>query len=242
MRRLYQNAWLGIDFRKLFALDSKKIADAHFYDKFYRELFRRYSTYDEFPADWRRNKTAVADFILSETNPQDRLLSIGCGSGYVEFLLSEAHRDVTAIEPSHEATRLLARYPVYPAVKLISGFFPGCLQSEERSAYDVAYLNAVDYCLAEDGLTALLRQIYDYPVDELILISVSIYNKYALGRCFKDYMKELLRFLHVYHPGQFWGYRRTREELTRAVSEAGYPDVKCGFICEGYLWVKGRRG
>jgi len=239
MRKLYQTAWLGINFRKSFALDSNKIADEDFYDKFYRELFRRYSTYDEFPANWRRNKTAVADFILSETNPQDRLLSIGCGSGYVEVLLSEAYRDITAIEPSHEATRLLARYP---AVKLISGFFPGCLQSAERPAYDVACLNAVDYCLAEDGLAALLRQIYDYPVDKLILISVSSYNKYALGRGFKDFVKELLRLLHLYHPGQFWGYRRTRQELTRAVREAGYHEVQCGFIGAGNLWVKGRRG
>ena len=202
MRKIYQDAWLGISFPEFTALDAEKIADIHFYERFYQELFRRYATYEELPADWRKGKVALADFILDSTDPKDRLLAIGCGNGYMEVLLSQTHRQVTAIDPSPGATRLLAHYP---AVKLINGSFPECLQSDGQPPYDVAYLNAVDYCLAEDELAALLKQIYDYPIKTFILISVSVYHKYDLGRCVKDYLKEILKFFKVYHPGQFWG-------------------------------------
>jgi hypothetical protein len=180
----------------------------------------------------------VADFILDSTDPKDRLLSIGCGSGYVEFLLSQAPREVTAIEPSREATRLLFHYP---AVKSISGYFPECLQSDGRPPYDVAYLNTIEYCLTEDEFTGLLKQIYDYPIKKVIVISLTFYHPSDLSRCFKDYLKEILKFCKVYHPGQFWGYQRTVAELTHAVSKAGYNDVQTGCVYNGCLWVKGEK-
>jgi hypothetical protein len=46
MRKIYLKNWLGVNFQDLTALDADRIADGLFYDRFYQELFRRYTTYE----------------------------------------------------------------------------------------------------------------------------------------------------------------------------------------------------
>ncbi len=87
MRRTWQKEWLGIDFKSFAALNSKKIADVFFYDKFYEEFYKKFSFYEEFPLDWKQQKRLIANFILEQTNDEDKILSIGCGNGYIEYLL-----------------------------------------------------------------------------------------------------------------------------------------------------------
>src|SRR3989304_3235193 len=107
MRKLYQREWFGIDFSSFANLDPRNIADGSFYDKFYDKFYRNFSSYDELPQEWRLSKKQVADFILSQTNNNDRLLSIGCGNGYIEYLLWREGRNIIAVEPSLKSTRFL---------------------------------------------------------------------------------------------------------------------------------------
>ena len=92
MRKFYQQEWFGIDFKSFVKLDSGRVADKSFYDKFYDEFYKRYKSYEELPESWRNSKKAVADLILGHSFPDEKILSIGCGSGYVEYLLRKEGR------------------------------------------------------------------------------------------------------------------------------------------------------
>jgi len=72
-------------------LGSSRVADKSFYDKFCDEFYKRYKSYEELPEVWRNSKKAVADLILGQTFPDGKILSIGCGSGYVEYLLRKEY-------------------------------------------------------------------------------------------------------------------------------------------------------
>jgi len=91
MRKFYQQEWFGIDFKSFVKLDSGRVADKSFYDKFYDEFYKRYKSYEELPEVWRKDKRLAADFILRQPDPSERILSIGCGSGYVEYLLRKEY-------------------------------------------------------------------------------------------------------------------------------------------------------
>ena len=91
MRKFYQEEWFGIKFKSFVKLDSSRVAEKSFYDKFYDEFYKRYKSYEELPEVWRNSKKAVADLILGQTFPDGKILSIGCGSGYVEYLLRKEY-------------------------------------------------------------------------------------------------------------------------------------------------------
>ena len=107
MQKLYQKEWFGIDYKSFTVLDSKKVADVSFYDRFYDEFYKKFNSYEELPEDWKAVKKQVADLIIQMTNKNSKILSIGSGSGYIEYLLWKEGRDITAIEPSEKATRFL---------------------------------------------------------------------------------------------------------------------------------------
>lgn len=47
MRKFYQQKWFGIDFKSFVKLDSGRVADKSFYDKFYDEFYKRYKSYED---------------------------------------------------------------------------------------------------------------------------------------------------------------------------------------------------
>ncbi|MDO8140628.1 MAG: hypothetical protein Q6358_03940 [Candidatus Brocadiales bacterium] len=87
MRKFYQEEWFGIKFKSFVKLDSSRVADKSFYDEFYK----RYKSYEELPEVWRKGEKLVADFILRQPDSFERIMSLGCGSGYVEYLLRKEY-------------------------------------------------------------------------------------------------------------------------------------------------------
>ncbi len=236
MRKFYQQEWFGIKFKSFVKLDSSRVADKSFYDKFYDEFYKRYKSYKELPEVWRNSKKAVADLILGQTFPDEKILSIGCGSGYVEYLLRKEGRNITAIEPSLEATRFLEQFSV---VKIYPGYFPDCL--DKTNSFDLAYMNATEYIFDEKGLLKLLTDIKNYNAKTFLLVSASVYNNgfFPLQRI-KATAKLLLSFVGLYELGQLWGYMRTPEEFIKAFRKAGFKDVEDGYLQNGQYWIKGR--
>ena len=53
MKRLYQKQWHGIPFSSFAEISSKKLADSEFYDKFYREFFKKYNDFNEIDQWWQ---------------------------------------------------------------------------------------------------------------------------------------------------------------------------------------------
>ncbi len=235
MKKLYQKEWFGINFKSFAKLNAMKMADTSFYDKFYDEFYRKFSSYEELFQDWKKSKKIVADFILNQTNNDNRLLSIGCGNGYIEYLLWKEGRNITAIEPSVPATNFLRQNS---NVKLYEGYFPSCLENANESSFDLAYMCGTEYVFNEKELFKLLEDIKDFNIKSFLLVSASIYNNSLLS-LIKDMIKKILSFMGLYELGQFWGYSRTPDEFIKAFTDTGFKDIKNGFLQENCFWIKG---
>lgn len=239
MRRLYQKNWFGIDFKSFTTLDSKKIADAVFYDKFYDEFYKKFSSYEQLPENWRSDKKLVADLILQLTNTNDRILSIGCGNGYIEYLLSKERKNIVAIEPVAKATKFLKQFS---DVKIYDGYFPECLENTNESHFDLAYMSVVEYVFNKNKLLNFLRKIKDFKIKNFLLVSAAVYDEnFSLIQLIKNIAKLLLSSIGLYKSerGQFWGYQRKPSELIGAFKKVGFKNIKFGFFRKNYFWIMG---
>ncbi len=235
MRKLYQKEWFGIDFNSFTEFDSKNVADVVFYDRFYDEFYNKYASFDELPEKWKTYKKVVADLILQSTNSNERILSIGCGNGYIEYLLWKEGRDITAIEPSAKASYFLKQFS---NVKLYEGYFPSCLKKVNEDRFDLAYMSGTEYVFSEKELSKLLEDIKNINIKSFLLVSASVYSNSFL-RFIKDTVKEMLSFVGLYELGQLWGYTRTPAEFIKAFRRTGFKEVKSGFLQENCFWIKG---
>lgn len=238
MRKFYQKNWFDIDFKSFTELDSKRIANVAFYDKFYDEFYKRYKFYEELSEGWRKSKKLVAEMIKKQTVHTERILSIGCGSGYVEYLLRKDGKNITAIEPSTKATRFLKQFS---DVKLYEGCFPNCLIKANDSVFDLAYMSGVEYCFNKQTLDIFLKEVYDFGIKKLLLISASWYDRFNVKRFVKDVIKMTLASINLYELGQFWGYQRTPQEFAQAFLNAGFKNLEDGYLQGGQYWITGVR-
>lgn len=236
MRRFYQKDWFGIKFESITTPDPRRLANASFYEKFYEEFYKKFSSYDELPVEWKAYKKKMADFILQQTNKDDRLLSIGCGNGYIEYLLGKSGSNLIAVDPSLTATRFLRQSS---NVQLYKGYFPWCLNDIADKTFDLAYMMVTDYVFNKKELINLLQNIKEFRVKSFLLVSVSLYDKYSLSRLVKDCIKRILSYVKIYEVGQFWGYNRTPAEFIHAFTKTGFKNVETGFTEQGLFWIKG---
>lgn len=235
MKKLYQKEWFGIDFKSFTALDSKKVADVVFYDRFYDEFYEKFNSFDNLPEDWKETKKQVAKLIIQMTDKDSKVLSIGSGNGYIEYLLWKEGRNITAIEPSVPATNFLRQNS---NVKLYEGYFPSCLENANESSFDLAYMSGTEYIFNEKELLKLLEDIKDFNIKSFLLLSASIYNNSLLS-LIKDMIKKILSFIGLYELGQFWGYKRTPVELIQSFKKAGFKDIRSGFLERNCFWLEG---
>ena len=84
MERFYQKEWHGIQFSDITTVSSAKLADSDFYNAFYETLFIKYSNYEELDFSWRQNKKEIAEWISNQVTPGFKVLSVGCGLGFME--------------------------------------------------------------------------------------------------------------------------------------------------------------
>lgn len=181
-----------------------------FYGKLYDEFYKKYKSYDELPESWRNSKKAVADLVLELTTHGEKLLSIGCGNGYVEYLLRKEGRNITAIEPSIKAVVFLKQFS---AVNLYEGYFPDCLKNKGEGPFDLAYMSGTEYCFNKQEFAILLKQIYDFGISKFLIISASWYDSFAVKQRAKDFIKRVLSSLKLYELGQFWGISERLKNL-----------------------------
>ncbi len=234
MRKIYEKEWFGIEFKTFLSIDEGKIADIEFYDKFYEEFYRRFSSYDDLSENWKAGKRLVAELITKRTSFQDKLLSIGCGNGYIEYLLSkEYNRNIIAIEPSVKATRFLLKYS---DINVYHGYFPECLNNDEE--FDFAYMSATEYCMTDKELSILLKKIRNSKIKRFMIVSVSVYR--SICKTFlKDIVKSVLASLGLWERGQFWGYARRPVEFLELFKNAGFREIESGFLKDNIYWIEG---
>lgn len=246
MRALFQAEWQGIPFSSFAEIEisSKNLPGPEFYDAFYRALFQKYGSYETLDADWRRKKDEVMDWLVKTVRDGARVLSMGCGLGYVEQRLYREHGDRIEIHVQDYACQALRWLrQVMPAESIHDG--GGELAKTE--CYDLIYLCAVDYALSHVDLVDLLSGVKSNLREqgEVLMISASFLDNgmgQVLLRPLKDAVKLLLERLGLYKRGQFWGWLRTREEYRAIMQGAGFATITDGFIETSHqrtYWIKG---
>lgn len=236
MQKVYQKEWFGIEFRSFTTPDTQKLADASFYERYYEKFFQKFSSYYDLPEEWRARKQEVVEFILRKTKSNERLLSIGCGIGYIEFLLGKTGRQVAAIEPSETAVLFLRKYC---DIKVLCGLFPQSLAGESNAAYDVGYMVATDYVFDQDELISVLGSGRDIGLKRMLLVSASMTDPNIFRRVSKSLGKRFLSFVRLYDRGQFWGYARTPQEFITSFEKAGFVVKDYGFLKEDTFFIEG---
>ena len=98
----------------------------------------------------------------------------------------------------------------------------------EIGKYDLIYLSAVDYALADNELVMLLSQLKDLllPNGQIMMISASFLDESPsekLIHAAKEIVKCLLLQLRLRSSEihQFWGWMRTRDEYRSIMHQAG---------------------
>lgn len=254
MRRFYQESWQGIPFTAFSHISFFRLAEPRFYATFYEELFRRYQSWNDLPAVWRKNKSWDAKWLaekIKNTAMPDhgrplRVLSIGSGVGFMEMKLLEYMPEIElhVNEPSTVGMKWLRQ--LIPPQHIYIGLPPACLPSDIE--WDVIYLSAVDYGIPARELTRLLDELRSQlrPGGQLICISASLLEEYSIIGALVNSMKIIIRcFLHYLsiRRQQFWGWRRTRREYQELFKKAGFEDIQDGILDDGFesYWISGNK-
>lgn len=244
MKRFYQTEWQGIQFTDLTTLSETRLAGAEFYNAFYRELFRRYDGYDDLDASWLLNKKEVADWVVAQLKPSARVLSVGCGIGYMESCLHRDHGaelELHVSDYASDAMKWLRQTLPEDRIHLAG-------ESGDDELYDLIYLSAVDYSMPTNDMIDLLaeQRCLLAPSGICLMISASYLNGDVSARVnamVKQAAKALLSAVGLYRRGQFWGWQRTRSEYRDLMRTAGYLQVEDGFIKtpnQRTYFIKGR--
>lgn len=245
MRRFYQTDWQGISFTDFYKVSSSQLAGSDFYNAFYQELFRRYSGYEELDAGWLRDKENVANWIAKSLPINARVLSIGCGLGYMECCLHRKHIEVHVQDYASNAFTWMRHELPDTCIHLV-----GEDDSAGIEPYDLIYLSGVAYAVEANDLISMLSSLKNQLQNGgriLVLpgayLDESLPFTVKLKDCVKDIAKFILETFGLYHRGQFWGWQRTHLEYKRLLKRAGYSDIEAGFIDPNnrmHYWISGR--
>lgn len=240
MIKLYQTEWFGIPFTDFASPSLDCLPPSSFYESFYKRFHSKYSGYCDLPSDYKKNKEAIAEDIKHRFKG-DSLLSIGCGNGYVESLLSDSKDAITALEPSKKATKWLERHK---NVCVINGYFPQALNGEldgQGKDWDEAYSVALDYVFNKSEYVAFLKSVAGFGIKKYAMYGISTSSFLTMIRRQMSNVYRLNFDRHEAEIRQFWGYVRTRAEHVKAFNEAGFDEIKirdvgvAGWVIEGVV-------
>lgn len=242
MRKFYQTEWQNIAFSSFHPMSSTTLAGPEFYDAFYRALFEKYPDYNALDPDWRGSKDEITDWLAASLPDGARVLSIGCGLGYMEQRLGRQHGNRFELHVQDYASHALNWLrQVLPADRIHDA------GGGEIGQFDLIYLSAVDYAMSDDDLIALLTEVRQALRDggQLLMISASFLEE-SVGQQIilngKDAVKWLLDKIGIRQRGQFWGWMRSRQEYQAIMRKAGMSSVTDGFVETPHqrtYWIKG---
>lgn len=244
MQKIYQSEWFGIHFSDFACPSRKRLAGPDFYAEFYRQFYRKYQSYDQLPYPWRASKLQVVAHLAEIIRQQDarRILSIGCGNGFIEReLLNKCAPSqcisLVAVEPNISAAQWLTE----PNLTLLHGYFPDVV---EGMSFDFAYASNLDYCFGPGQYEEFLNAVRAFGLKHLLLTDIPLdYRRrqqpvIAL-RCA---VRAAIRFLGMDRRAQLWGYLRTWNEHLNAVALSGWKLAQSGRLLNGNHWILAAAG
>lgn len=232
MKKFWQTEWHGIQFSDIAPTSSVQLAEASFYDSFYRELFRRYSSYHELDQGWRKNKNSVADWIARSVPKGARVLSVGCGLGYIEQKLWHECSGQIELHVSDYASESLSWLKdVIPSDRIHESLEE--IREMRYHSFNFIYISAVDYAMDDESFIGLISYCKHMLAanGQLLIISASFLKKNSTvySRTI-DLVKAFLDMIGLRSRGQFWGWMRTREEYNLLMKKASFDCIKDGFV------------
>lgn len=242
MKKIYEREWLGIEFSDFAELSSAKLADDKFYKKFYYEFYRKYHSFSELPQPYLKSKNIIAQHLFALVKDKSRILSIGCGNGYVEHRLAlllveysrqnarDGEQQIVAIEPNIQASQWISE----GNVRLVCGFFPDALDKNEN--FDFVYASVIDYVFTDDEYLKFLKSVVEFGVKDFLLTDVFTPPELTPLQRLKTYVKEL--FLFLLEKRQLWGYLRTIDEHRMMLIKAGFKKIEIGEFQHGGHWIR----
>ncbi len=224
---MYETEWFGLRFEDIVRTSAFNLAGQPFYEEFYRRFFEVYTSYEDLPETWRRDKSAVAGWIKDRIAVDDQVLSIGCGIGFVESVLLSrglARNRLSVTDISASALRWLSAE--IDSSRIHIGHIPYCLPQDRK--YNVAYLVAAEYALSDPDLIALLATLRERLQEggALLLISASIDSRKSIALdSVKDIVRWTLHCVKLRDIGQFWGWARRPDEIILLLKKSGFGQV-----------------
>jgi 2-polyprenyl-3-methyl-5-hydroxy-6-metoxy-1,4-benzoquinol methylase len=229
MEKIFQSQWHGINFKSFAKLSEKQMAESKFYEKFYKIFFEKFETYNDLDSKWIREKLACIQILekSKKFNKTAKILSIGCGIGIIEKELITQHgfSNIEVTEVSMQPLKWLKKY--LPLNKMHVGFFPECIPAE--NTYDFIFLSGIEYVFDDKDLLKLLTDVNKLlnKSGECVLLSVSHIKSgiiYNIIRTLRRYKNSIMNA----EKGQFWGYARNTQELSRIITKSGFRIIEDG--------------
>ncbi len=271
MRRFYQSSWQGVPFPVSAHVSFLRLASNEFYASFFEELFRRLHSWESLPQYWRDGKSKDAHWLAEQITIQQeafiahnaagsaaqpdveksdtpkqspRILSVAHGVGYMEKVLLEVvpHIELHINSPNTAGLRWLRE--IIPSEQIYIGAPAVCLPPHTQ--YDVICLSAVDHGFSNRKLALTLRELKAQlmPHGKIVCISGSLLEEDSfMGSLVNAFKIGLRAVLHLssLRRQQFWGWRRTRAEYQQFFKNAGFTNIKDGWLDDGSYsyWISG---
>ena len=236
MIKLFQKQWFDISFSEFSKLNSKKLADTHFYQGFYEVFYKKYSDYNALPLTYIHQKKMVANHLchLIIEKKAKTILSFGCGNGMIEKEIIHSLPDIQLMAYESNAHNLKWLNNI-PQINTYHGEFPACFPKKQK--FDLIYLSTVDYALSNKDYIALLLTIKNLTRAPIIL--TNLIKPYSnLSAYIKYWLKYFFATCKIYDPGQFWGYLRHFYEHQKIFQKAGYVIINKGNFANKTFWIE----
>lgn len=239
---LYQEHWFGIPFESFAKLSSKEMPNEDFYEKFYNEFHKKFTSFDDLPDSYKQSKSKCADFLLEIIKNKNSAISIGCGNGFIEnrILNNIGGGQLVVIEPSLVASKWIREKSM---ISILNGFFPAVLKEQlPEKEFDFAYTCAVDYVFNNKEYIGFLQSIIEYGIKDYVCMQPCIQEDTSMKFLAKYFIKKVLSYFGLYDLKQKWGYMRTIDEHIEIFKQAGFKKISYG--CADYgsklYWIRGQ--
>tara|TARA_B100001093_G_scaffold197419_1_gene189813 strand:+ start:11382 stop:12137 length:756 start_codon:yes stop_codon:yes gene_type:complete len=209
-KKFYQTHWQDISFLDINVKLTNDLPTSAFYSAFYDHLFNKYSKYEELPENWLLQKNDAAQNIKSFLKEGDKVLSYGCGLGYVEHILNDRNIKLSVFDFSSVSSKwLISRNQNIDCLNKLNG------------RYDIIYLQQVLYSIERSDCVKLLKKLKNNLSEDgkIIIIHTSL-NPIENGINFKNIISLIKNCLrptkYFLFPkkiesnlkNQFWGWNR----------------------------------
>ncbi|MDC1048355.1 methyltransferase domain-containing protein [Flavobacteriaceae bacterium] len=219
-KKFYQTHWLNISFLDINIKLTNDIPTSAFYD----HLYNKYSKYEELPENWLLQKKDSAQNIKNFLKEGDKVLSYGCGLGYVEHCLNDRNVKLSVFDSSS----------VFPKWLISRNQNINCL-NKLNGRYDIIYLQQVSYLFKRSNFIKLLKKLKNNLSEDgkIIIIHTSL-NPIENGINFKNIFLLIKNYLRTTYyflfpkkiesnlKNQFWGWNRNNSFYIKMARNANF--------------------